>query len=89
MNASLAPGITVKGVVEGNGATAMESGAQTTINIYPQTLDQATIDYLFLKFNARLGAAICGSSILKTRSAADCPSMGNRASSCPIPQAWV
>ena len=58
MNASLAPGITVKSVVEGNGATSMKSGAQTTINIYPQTLDQATIDYLFLKFNARLGAAI-------------------------------
>lgn len=31
---------------------------QTVINIYPQSLDQATIDYLFLKFNARLGAAI-------------------------------
>ena len=58
MNTSLAPGITVKGVVEGNGAATTKSGAQTTINIYPQTLDQATIDYLFLKFNARLGAAI-------------------------------
>lgn len=40
-----------------NGMGSGVSG-QTVINIYPQTLDQATIDYLFLKFNARLGAAI-------------------------------
>lgn len=60
MNTSLAPEITVRGVSGTGTSTAGMSGSnsQTTINIYPQTLDQATIDYLFLKFNARLGAAI-------------------------------
>ena len=60
MNTSLAPEITVRGVSSTGTGTAGVSGSnsQTTINIYPQTLDQATIDYLYLKFNARLGAAI-------------------------------
>ena len=40
--------------------TESASGAsgQTVINIYPQSLDEATVDYLFTRFNARLGAAI-------------------------------
>ena len=60
MNTSLNPEITVRGVSSTGTGTAGVSGSnsQTTINIYPQTLDQATIDYLYLKFNARLGAAI-------------------------------
>ena len=49
----------MKGSVEATaGAAGAAGGNQTVINIYPQTLDQATIDYLFVKFNARLGAAI-------------------------------
>lgn len=28
----------------------------STVNIYPRTLDNATIDYIYAKFNARLGA---------------------------------
>ena len=58
MNTTISPEISVRGTVSGTGATAGAAGSQTTINIYPQTLDQATIDYLFVKFNARLGAAI-------------------------------
>ena len=58
MNTSLAPEITVKGTLSNDVSGVSGTSAQTTINIYPQTLDQATIDYLFLKFNARLGAAI-------------------------------
>ena len=59
MNTSLAPEITIKGTASVDTAAAgAGSGNQTVINIYPQTLDQATIDYLFVKFNARLGAAI-------------------------------
>ncbi|MBQ3194031.1 MAG: phage tail protein [Oscillospiraceae bacterium] len=58
MNTSLAPEITVKGTLSNDVSGVSASSGQTTINIYPQTLDQATIDYLFLKFNARLGAAI-------------------------------
>ena len=58
MNTSLAPEITVRGMVDNSVAGVSGGGNQTTINIYPQTLDQATIDYLYLKFNARLGAAI-------------------------------
>lgn len=30
-------------------------GAGNTVNIYPRTLDNATIDYIYAKFNARLG----------------------------------
>jgi phage-related protein len=58
MNTSLAPEITVRGVAANTVSGVTENTSQTTINIYPQTLDQATIDYLYLKFNARLGAAI-------------------------------
>ena len=58
MNTSLAPEITVRGTVDNSVSGVSGGGNQTTINIYPQTLDQATIDYLYLKFNARLGAAI-------------------------------
>lgn len=58
MNTSLAPEITVRGITEIGSAGILGNASQTTINIYPQTLDQATIDYLYLKFNARLGAAI-------------------------------
>ena len=58
MNTSLAPEITVRGVAANNVSGVTGNTSQTTINIYPQTLDQATIDYLYLKFNARLGAAI-------------------------------
>ena len=59
MNTSLAPEITVRGVAADSiSAGTAAASSQTTINIYPQTLDQATIDYLYLKFNARLGAAI-------------------------------
>ena len=58
MNTSLNPEITVRGVVASGSSGVSGSTSQTTINIYPQTLDQATIDYLYLKFNARLGAAI-------------------------------
>ena len=59
MNTSLVPEITIKGTASVDTAAAgAGSGNQTVINIYPQTLDQATIDYLFVKFNARLGAAI-------------------------------
>lgn len=59
MNTSLAPEITIKGTASVDTAAAGAGGGnQTVINIYPQTLDQATIDYLFVKFNARLGAAI-------------------------------
>lgn len=59
MNTSIKPEISVKGSVEATaGAAGAAGGNQTVINIYPQTLDQATIDYLFVKFNARLGAAI-------------------------------
>lgn len=60
MNTSLSPEISVRPVSGSLEAAAVSGniGSQTTINIYPQTLDQATIDYLYLKFNARLGAAI-------------------------------
>lgn len=40
-------------------ATAVREGKVTggnTVNIYPRTLDNATIDYVYAKFNARLGA---------------------------------
>jgi len=59
MNTSIKPEISVRGSVDtAAGAAGAAGGSQTVINIYPQTLDQATIDYLFVKFNARLGAAI-------------------------------
>lgn len=59
MNTSIKPEISVRGNVDtAAGAAGTAGGSQTVINIYPQTLDQATIDYLFVKFNARLGAAI-------------------------------
>jgi hypothetical protein len=58
MNTSLNPEITVRGVATGGVPGVSGTSSQTTINIYPQTLDEATIDYLYLKFNARLGAAI-------------------------------
>jgi hypothetical protein len=58
MNTSLNPEITVRGVAAGGVSGVSGTSSQTTINIYPQTLDEATIDYLYLKFNARLGAAI-------------------------------
>ena len=32
--------------------------AQTVINIYPQSLDEATVDYLFARFNLQMGAAV-------------------------------
>lgn len=37
---------------------AMQNGAQlgTQINIYPQSLDNSTVDYLFSRFNAKMGA---------------------------------
>ena len=45
--------------VDSSGITAPETMApQTVINIYPQQLDDSTVDYLFTRFNARLGAAV-------------------------------
>lgn len=37
---------------------SMQNGAQvgTQINIYPQSLDNSTVDYLFTRFNAKMGA---------------------------------
>lgn len=34
------------------------SGASTTVNLYPQTVDEATIDYIYNRFSARMGAEI-------------------------------
>lgn len=31
-------------------------GASTTVNLYPQTVDEATIDYIYNRFSARMGA---------------------------------
>ena len=39
--------------VNAPGATA---GGASVINIYPQQMDNATVDYLFERFNARMGA---------------------------------
>lgn len=45
--------------VDSSGITDPETMAsQTVINIYPQQLDDSTVDYLFTRFNARLGAAV-------------------------------
>lgn len=59
----VSPSLTTDFSAHSSGSAGVKSpggygGSQTVINIYPQSLDQATIDYLFLKFNARLGAAI-------------------------------
>lgn len=58
METTLPTDFTVNGMsnLEGNGLGT--NGAGTVINIYPQTLDAAAIDYLFARFNARLGAAV-------------------------------
>ena len=32
--------------------------ASTTVNLYPQTVDEATIDYIYNRFSARMGAEI-------------------------------
>lgn len=59
MSTALPASLSVDGSVTANGANGVSAAAgQTVINIYPQTLDEATIDYLFVRFNARLGAAI-------------------------------
>lgn len=46
--------------VSGTGTLAGDAGTNgaTIINIYPQSLDEAMIDYLFAKFNAQMGAAV-------------------------------
>ena len=33
-------------------------GSSTTVNLYPQTVDEATIDYIYNRFSARMGAEI-------------------------------
>lgn len=33
-------------------------GASTTVNLYPQTVDEATIDYIYNRFSVRMGAEI-------------------------------
>ena len=33
-------------------------GASTTVNLYPQTVNEATIDYIYNRFSARMGAEI-------------------------------
>ena len=33
-------------------------GASTTVNLYPQTVDEATIDYIYNRFSAQMGAEI-------------------------------
>lgn len=38
------------------GAGQMVTYQGSTVNIYPQNMDNATVDYLFEKFNARMGA---------------------------------
>lgn len=59
MSTALPTSFSVDGSVTANGVNGVSAAAgQTVINIYPQTLDEATIDYLFVRFNARLGAAI-------------------------------
>lgn len=59
MSTALPASFSVNGSVTANGANGVSAAAgQTVINIYPQTLDEAAIDYLFVRFNARLGAAI-------------------------------
>lgn len=59
MSTALPTSFSVDGSVTANGVKGVSAAAgQTVINIYPQTLDEATIDYLFVRFNARLGAAI-------------------------------
>lgn len=59
MSTALPTSFSVDGSVTANGVNGISAVAgQTVINIYPQTLDEATIDYLFVRFNARLGAAI-------------------------------
>ena len=59
MSTALPTSFSVDGSVTDNGVKGVSAAAgQTVINIYPQTLDEATIDYLFVRFNARLGAAI-------------------------------
>lgn len=59
MSTALPTSFSVDGSVTANGGNGISAAAgQTVINIYPQTLDEATIDYLFVRFNARLGAAI-------------------------------
>ncbi len=59
MSTALPTSFFVDGSVTANGVNGVSAAAgQTVINIYPQTLDEATIDYLFVRFNARLGAAI-------------------------------
>ena len=32
--------------------------SSTVINIYPQQMDEATIDYIYDRFNAKAGAAV-------------------------------
>ena len=59
MSTALPTSFSVDGSVTDHGVKGVSAAAgQTVINIYPQTLDEATIDYLFVRFNARLGAAI-------------------------------
>ena len=59
MQTALPTDFSVNGTVNGvSGSVANNSSGQTVINIYPQSLDEATVDYLFTRFNARLGAAI-------------------------------
>ena len=36
----------------------MATSAGTVINIYPQQLTESTIDYLYTKFNLRMGAQL-------------------------------
>ena len=42
------------GMNVGAGQSVTYQGA--TVNLYPQTVDNATVDYLFDKFNVRMGA---------------------------------
>lgn len=56
MQTALPSDFNVNGSV--TGSVGGVANGQTIIYIYPQTLDQASVDYLFTRFNARMGAAI-------------------------------
>ena len=56
MQTSLPTEFSVKGSVNGVGSASNGLlGSSSVINIYPQTMDEAMVDYLFTRFNARLG----------------------------------
>lgn len=46
------------GSAAGSNRSGTNVSSRTTVNIYPQQMDEATIDYIYNRFNERAGAAV-------------------------------